>query len=71
MVPPRLVDGEAAEMIELGLEAGKAFGKRAVTKRRSSIDDHPGWLALCMGIDDPHRLNPWRRAKKRTRRGTS
>jgi hypothetical protein len=24
-----------------------------------------------MGIDDPHRLNPWRRAKKRTRRGTS
>ena len=50
----RLVDGEAAEMIEFGLEAGAASGKRAVAKRRSPIDDHPGGLALCMGIDDSH-----------------
>ena len=41
-------------MIELAGEAGAAFGKRAVAKRRSPVDDHPGGLALCMGIDDPH-----------------
>ena len=54
VMPARLVDGEAAEMIELAGEAGAAFGERAVAKRRSAVDDHPGGLALGMGIDDPH-----------------
>ena len=54
IVAARLVDGEAAEMIELGLEAGAAFDERTVAKRRSAVDDHTGGLALGMGIDDPH-----------------
>jgi hypothetical protein len=41
-------------MIELSLKAVAAFGKRAVAKRRSAIDDHPGRLSLGMGIDDTH-----------------
>ena len=51
----RLVDGEAADMIELAGEAGAALSERSVTKRRSAVDDHTGGLALSMGIDDSHR----------------
>ncbi len=54
VVSVRLVDGEAAEMIELAGEAGKPLGERAVAKRRAAIDDHARRLALGMGIDDAH-----------------
>src|SRR5690242_11676664 len=42
----RLVDREAADMVELGREAAKPLGERPSPK--------PG-LALGMGVDDPHR----------------
>src|SRR5579872_2460222 len=45
----RLVDGEAAEMIELGGEAGKPLGKRAVAKRRAAVNDHACRLAFGVG----------------------
>ncbi len=54
VMPARLVDGEAADMIELGLEAVPALGERSVAKRGSPVDDDTGGLALSMGIDDPH-----------------
>jgi hypothetical protein len=50
----RLVDGEAADMIELAGETGAALSQGTIAKRRSPIHDHPGGLALGMGIDDPH-----------------
>jgi hypothetical protein len=53
-MPARFVDGEAADMIELGLEAVAAFDKGTVAKRRSPIDDHPGGLTFGVGIDDSH-----------------
>src|SRR5579863_2221121 len=51
----RLVDGEAADMIELGGEAAKPSGERARPKVRPAVDDHARWLALGVGVDDPHR----------------
>ena len=55
IVTVRLVDGEAANMIELAGEAGAAFGERSVAELGSAVDDHAGRLAFGMGIDDPHR----------------
>jgi hypothetical protein len=54
VVSARFVDGEAADMIELSLEAVAAFGKLAVAQRRSAVDDHTGGFAFGMGIDDTH-----------------
>ena len=56
VVAARLVDGEAAEMIELAGEAGASFSKRTVAERWSPIHDHAGGFTLGMGIDDPHRV---------------
>ena len=55
VVTVRLVDGEAADMIELAGEAGAALSERSVAEIGSPVDDHTGGLALGMGIDDPHR----------------
>jgi hypothetical protein len=55
IVPVRLVDGEATDMIELAGEARAPLSERTVAERRSSIDDYPGGFALGVGIDDPHR----------------
>jgi hypothetical protein len=54
IVPARLVDGEAADMIELAREAGAPLCKRAVAERGPPVDDHTRWLAFSMGIDDSH-----------------
>jgi hypothetical protein len=54
IVPARLVDGEAAEMIELAGKAGAALDEGTVAKRRSPIHDHAGGLTFCMGIDNSH-----------------
>jgi hypothetical protein len=53
-MPARLVDGEAAETIELAGEAGAALMKRTVAERGPAVDDHTSGFALRMGIDDPH-----------------
>ena len=55
VMPARLVDGEASDMIELAGEAGAALSERAVAERRAAVDDHTRGLAFGMGIDDPHR----------------
>ncbi len=55
VVAARLVDGEAADMIELGGEAAQPLSKRPVAERRPAVDDHARGLALGMGVDDPHR----------------
>ena len=55
IVAARLVNGIAAEMVEIRGEAGEPFGERAAAQRRSAIDDHARRLALGMGVDDVHR----------------
>ena len=63
--------GEAAQMIKFASEALAPLGHRPIAKRRAAIDDHPRGLALGVGVDDPQRLSPSRRARRPTRRGTS
>ena len=55
VVAARLVDGGAAEMIELAGEASEPFGKRTFAQRRPAIDDDASGLALRMGVYDTHR----------------
>ena len=44
----------SADMIELAGEASATLSKRTLAQRRTAIDDHPGRLALSVGVDDPH-----------------
>ena len=55
VVAARLVDREAADMIELRGEAREPFAQRPAAQRRSAIDDHARRLAFRMGVYDMHR----------------
>ena len=71
IVPVRLVDGEAAEMIELAGEAAKPLGERRGARGGppstiTRVGSPSVWESMTRT-----RLSPSRRARKPTRRGTS
>ena len=71
VVAARLVDGEAAEMIELTGEASEPFSKRTAPNGGppstiTRVGSPSVWESMTRIA-----LSPLRRARKRTRRGTS
>src|SRR5579864_2405363 len=69
IMPVRLVDGEAAEVVELAGKASAALSERTVAQRRTAVDDHARRLALGMGVDNPHEVSPSRPTTRPTRLG--
>src|SRR5271163_3456482 len=62
VIPPRLENREAPDIIELLGEAPAPPGQRAAAQRRAAFDDEPRWLAFGMGIDDTHDASAFRAA---------